>query len=109
MPTDAKGEYRLNQYGSKERPGNEEKTVWLLYSDDMSQAEIDARAAQKAVQDQEKAQREADAAYEEKIKSQGRYDCLTKLKSTKALTDPEEAKADAELVALADTIKPVKP
>lgn len=46
MLTDEKGEYRLNAYGSKERPAG--PNVWVMDETDMSQAEIDARATQAA-------------------------------------------------------------
>jgi hypothetical protein len=56
---DEKSEYRLNQYGSKERPAGE--NVWVLYAEDMSQEEIDIRAVQAA---EEQAKRDAEEAIE---------------------------------------------
>lgn len=53
MPTDAKGEYRLNSYGSKERPAG--TSAWVLYGEDMSQAEIDAKAVDAAAMQERQA------------------------------------------------------
>lgn len=44
--TDEKGEYILNSYGSKLRRAGE--SAWVGYADEMSQAEIDAKATEAA-------------------------------------------------------------
>jgi hypothetical protein len=56
---DEKGEYRLNQYGSKERPAG--TNAWVLYGEDMSQEELDIRAVESA---KVQAERDAETALE---------------------------------------------
>lgn len=65
--TDELGEYRLNSYGSKERPSGK---AWVLRAEDMSQAEIDARAALAEAQAiEEQARKDSAKAAGARIKS----------------------------------------